>query len=249
MSQKDKIAVILLAAGVGRRFSRSLPKQFLVLEGKPVFVHSLLRVLRGLSNLPETIVICIPPAHEKLARCMIEEYLPLKWQRKVALVRGGRTRIASYDEAVKYLTGQTASYDMVITQDAARPCTQPSVIPRLIQRFRQSPENTVCITGASLTESLFTKRGLERGLQSVNREQYLIGRTPYVFALPALRLALERWRKQALGGGTSETADILEFLPSSKGQRIEVLETDEPNPKLTFTEDIDIIRRCLKKFR
>lgn len=82
----------------------------------------------------------------------------------------------------------------------------------------------------------------------MNREQYVLGRTPYVFSLPALRVALARWRKQGGDKGALGTADILEFLPLSRSQKIEVLETDEPNPKLTFPEDISAIRRCLKKF-
>lgn len=248
MNRNEKIVVIILAAGEGRRFSRLLPKQFLVLEKKPVFIHSLLRVLRGLKYLPETVVICVPSAHERLARQMVEKYLPQKWRKRTALVQGGKTRIASYDAAVKYLSNASIVYDIVITQDAARPCTQPNVIPRLLARFQQVPGSAVCITGASLTESLFIKRQ-GGGLQSTNREQYLLGRTPYVFAPKALRDALARWKRQGGENGPRETADILEFLPSVRGQRIEVLETDEPNPKLTVLEDVESIRRCLKKFR
>jgi 2-C-methyl-D-erythritol 4-phosphate cytidylyltransferase len=180
---------------------------------------------------------------------MIEKYLPRKWQKRVVFVHGGKTRIASYDNAVKYLTDASVVYDIVITQDAARPCTQSSVIPRLISRFRQTPGNAVCITGASLTESLFIKQGIGLGLQGIDRAQYLLGRTPYIFDPIALQAALECWRKKSQGKEVSETADILEFLHLRRGQKIEVLETDEPNPKLTVLEDVDIIRRCLKKFR
>ncbi len=249
MNQKEKIAVIILAAGVGKRFSRSLPKQFLMLEGKPVFIHSLLGVLRGLKHLPEAVVICIPPAYEALTDQMLEKHLPLKWRAKVVLVKGGETRIDSYDKAVKYLAQTPVTYNIVITQDAARPCMQPSVIPRLIRQFRRTPGSAVCITGAPLTESLFAKKRLGRGLQGVNREQYLIGRTPYVFDPSALRAALARWKKRNQDDVVSETADILEFLPLGRDRRITVLETNEANPKLTFPEDIDVIRRCLRKLQ
>lgn len=248
MNQKEKIAVIILAAGEGRRFSQLLPKQFLVLERKPVFIHSLLRIVRGLQSVPEVIVICVPSAYEELACQMVEKYLPQKWQKRTVFVRGGKTRIASYDEAVKYLMKTSVTYDIVITHDAARPCTDPRVVSRLLRQFRQTTQNAACITGASLTESLFLKRQPGSGVRSMNREQYVLGRTPYVFSLPALRVALARWRKQGGDKGALGTADILEFLPLSRSQKIEVLETDEPNPKLTFPEDISAIRRCLKKF-
>lgn len=248
-NQKEKIAVVVLAAGEGRRFSRSLPKQFLVIERKPVFIHSLLGILRGLKHVPETIIICAPSQYRELARRNIEKHLPLKWQGRTVIVSGGKTRIASYDEAVKHLIQTKITYNVVITQDAARPCTQPTVIPRLLRQFRQTPENAVCITGAALTESLFLKSKAGVGVRGVNREQYILGRTPYAFSLPALQSALRRWRKQGGENGVSATADILQFLPLDRGQKIGFLETDEPNPKLTFPEDTNIIRQCLKKSR
>lgn len=241
--------MVILAAGVGRRFSQRIPKQFLVLESKPVFIHSLHRIVEGIKRLPEIIVICVPVMHETLARQMVERYLPQTWQKRTVLVHGGDTRIASYDEAVKYLDRSLATYDVVITHDAARPCTQPRVVFQLLKQFRQPLDKTVCITGAPLTESLFIKQGVGDEVACANREQFLFGRTPYVFAPTALMAALQRWRRQKARRVVSDTADILEYLPSGQAKNIKVLVTTEPNPKLTFEEDTSIIRRHLKTLR
>ena len=50
------IATVIVAAGSGSRFGGSLPKQFLMLEGKPVLCHSI-DTFRG--TFPEAPIVLV----------------------------------------------------------------------------------------------------------------------------------------------------------------------------------------------
>ena len=50
-------SAILLAGGKGARMQKSVPKQYLLLAGKPVIIHSLER-LDELDEISEIVVVC-----------------------------------------------------------------------------------------------------------------------------------------------------------------------------------------------
>ena len=93
------ISLILLSAGEGRRFGRK--KQFEKLFGKPLFMHSLERLL---GKFDETILV-LPP-----------EDMDLKVPVGVVKVPGGKERQDSVFNALLEAKG-----DLVVVHDCARP--------------------------------------------------------------------------------------------------------------------------------
>lgn len=99
---------ILLAGGNGSRMEKELPKQFLLLSGKPVIMHILERVEK-LDEVKEVIVVCI---EEYLG--YMEDYISkydLKKEYKIII--GGKTRQASVMnglEVAKYNTGMATLF-------------------------------------------------------------------------------------------------------------------------------------------
>ena len=56
MSMKNY--VILLAGGVGKRMQTDVPKQFIVVEGKPIIVHTAERFQRN-PQIESIVVVCV----------------------------------------------------------------------------------------------------------------------------------------------------------------------------------------------
>lgn len=102
---------ILLSAGKGIRFGKDTPKQYLLLAGKPMIVHTLERVDK-IEEIQELIIVC-----EKEYNSLIERYIDdYRICKKVVLVEGGKTRQESVYNAL-----QAVSYEKVIIHEAARP--------------------------------------------------------------------------------------------------------------------------------
>ena len=114
---------ILLSAGKGLRFGKDLPKQYLLLAGKPMIVHTLERVAR-INEIKEIIIVC-----EKEYEALIKRYIvDYRICRNVIFVKGGKTRQESVYNSLKHV-----SCDNVIIHEAARPMVTVSDFNKLIQ--------------------------------------------------------------------------------------------------------------------
>ncbi|MBR2871218.1 MAG: 2-C-methyl-D-erythritol 4-phosphate cytidylyltransferase [Clostridia bacterium] len=114
---------ILLSAGKGLRFGRDIPKQYLLLAGKPMIVHTLERADR-IDRVKEIIVVC-EKEFISLIKSYVDDYRICK---KIVFVEGGKTRQESVYNALR-----EASFDNVIVQEAARPLVTVSDFNKLIQ--------------------------------------------------------------------------------------------------------------------
>jgi 2-C-methyl-D-erythritol 4-phosphate cytidylyltransferase len=59
MNTKQNVGIILLAGGLGTRMQSSVPKQFLLLKGKPIARHSF-DLLTSMPEISEIVVVCAP---------------------------------------------------------------------------------------------------------------------------------------------------------------------------------------------
>lgn len=113
-----RIAVVVLAAGSGRRFGHSTNKVWLPLNGLRIISHSLLNATRSFPNC--RVVLVIDPVDEEMAKEVLSREIP---QIPVEFVEGGRTRHDSEFKALKHLSSDIAAgqIDIVLIHDGARP--------------------------------------------------------------------------------------------------------------------------------
>lgn len=115
-------SLVLLSAGKGTRFGKEMPKQYLLLAGKPMIVHTLERVDK-IADIKEVVIVCGSEYVEKI-KTYIRDY---RIHKHIVFVQGGDTRQQSVLEGVK-----VASYNNVILHEAARPLVTISDFMRLI---------------------------------------------------------------------------------------------------------------------
>lgn len=113
-----RIAVVVLAAGSGRRFGHSTNKVWLPLKERRIISHSLINATASFPNCRTVLVI--DPADAEMARDILSREVP---QIKVELVDGGRTRHDSEFNALKHLSPEISAgkIDVVLIHDGARP--------------------------------------------------------------------------------------------------------------------------------
>jgi len=114
MGPMGSVTALIVAAGEGRRFGGSVPKQFLPLGGIPLLAHAL-RAL-AVPGVVDDLVVAVPPGAE--GRCRAEVVAPLALPVPVALVAGGAERQASVRAALDRVE---AGADLVLVHDGVRP--------------------------------------------------------------------------------------------------------------------------------
>ncbi len=119
---KNMYTLILLSGGTGSRMQNAVPKQYLLLAGKPVIMHILDRVDR-LEMVSEVIVVCTKE-YESAIELMLKQYCV---QKPVRFAPAGRTRQESVLSGLSMV--QT---DDVIVHEAARPFVKVEDFRRLI---------------------------------------------------------------------------------------------------------------------
>jgi len=120
-----QVFVILPAAGLGTRMAGPQPKQFLILDGVPILVHS----LRAFASVPRVTAIYVAVRKPEIERvqAQIAEYGFLG---KVHVVEGGDSRQESVFHALAALAAEPD--DVVLVHDAVRPLIDAATIERTI---------------------------------------------------------------------------------------------------------------------
>jgi 2-C-methyl-D-erythritol 4-phosphate cytidylyltransferase len=227
-----RTAVVLLAAGEGRRVGAGTNKVLLPLLGEPVFAWSLRHAL----DLPGTthVVLVIRPED----RADVDRGLDLLATHhpgaKVWIVPGGDTRHGSEWNALTAVAGavDAGEVDVVAIHDTARPLAETDLFAAVVAAAHEH--------GGALPvrsqRSLVPRDGgtLASGLVGVQ--------TPQAFRARPL---LDAYRQAERDGFTgTDTASCIERYTDLE---IHCVESTATNIKITFPEDVSIAERLLQR--
>jgi len=116
------LAVIIPAAGVGKRMRSNCPKQYLKINGKTILEHTVERILSHPSIDLAVIALSADDEYYKTTA--------LPQNPKVATVIGGEERVDSVLAGLKSI--DTSKYSWALVHDAARPCVSIEDLSNLI---------------------------------------------------------------------------------------------------------------------
>jgi 2-C-methyl-D-erythritol 4-phosphate cytidylyltransferase len=226
--RRARIAGLLVAGGQGARFGGEVPKQFLVLGGRPLFVHA----AQALDASPaiEDIVLVVPEGWEDRARELLQAATLAGKLRQV--VAGGATRQESVWRGLEKVTGCTH----VLVHDAARPFLTARSIQAAVSASERFGAATVAMP---VSDTLYRAEisdpgadGDSHAVTPVPRDGMWSVQTPQVFEIELLREA----HRHARGRNVDATDDGRLVL--DLGRRLELVPGDWWNIKVTRTEDL-----------
>lgn len=211
-----KKSVLILGAGSGTRMNSKLPKQYILIKDKPIIFHT----IEKFGHFDE-IVVVINKNHISL----FEKYLnDNRHKNKIKLVFGGKTRIESVRKGLKYVDENSN----VAIHDAVRPLISKAMIDKLIS----SVKNNCIVPGAKLKDSA---RVFENGKAVyINREKIIKIQTPQCFYAKDIKEAYSNLEDFSL----TDDASVFEM----NGGKIEVIEGEEFNIKVTTPFDLEIVK-------
>lgn len=229
-SNSPTLAVIIAAAGSGRRLPGATPKQWLCLDGIPLIAHS----FRFFDAFPGVRQIAVALDSQTLALPERTAYLVSAHGLDVRLVQGGAERQESVWKALKALN---PAPEIVLIHDAARPFPPADAIQRAIST---ALEGKGAILARPVTETI--KRVDANGLivETLDRRVLWAAQTPQVFPYAPLMSAYETFADRL----SEFTDDAVIFEAAGGGVR--VIEGTENNFKVTHPEDYERAENILR---
>ena len=224
----NNFVAIVPAAGNSNRYSGEIPKQFLTIDGRTVLELS----IRPLLDFSECLGVCVlVPAEDQYHKA-----LKIRDNNKISLVEGGTTRIDSVSKGVKFWQQSGLSYDYILIHDAARPCLRSSDVQQLLDSIDKETDGVVLgIPCSDTIKRLSAKDSLI--LETVDRSDLWRAFTPQIFK----KEVLQKNTKQNMDKEFTDEASLVE----ANGGKLKMVKGFEDNIKLTFPEDLGLIKSIL----
>ena len=209
--------VIVVAGGKGLRMGSDIPKQFLLLDGKPVLMHTL-EVFHH-TNAALNIILVLPSEQQAYWQRLREQYA-FNVPHKIA--SGGETRFHSVKNGLEIIPGNEG---FVAVHDGVRPFVSKEVIE---ESFEKAKHYNAIIPVVDVVETI--REIQENESQTVNREKYKLVQTPQVFELKLLREAYS----QPYSDSFTDDASVVEAF----GKKIHLIRGNRENIKITTPFDL-----------
>ena len=229
-----QVFAILPAAGLGTRMAGPQPKQFLMLDGLPILIHSL-RAFAAVERVT-AIYVAVRKTEMERVEAQIAEY---GFAGKVHVVEGGNYRQESVSHALAALPAQPD--DVVLVHDAVRPLIDAATIERTIDAVL---EHGAAIVGLPAVDTIKQVERTAHGAlitSTIPREFIVQAQTPQGFRVGLLRKAFEEAMKDGFIG-TDEAA-----LLERAGHPVAVVHGSPVNLKITQLGDLELAEFYLRR--
>lgn len=217
---------IIVAGGSGKRMGSSLPKQFLLLHGKPVLYYTIKTFLEAYDDLQ--LILVLPEDYADLGREIIDAYFDYD---RIQITSGGETRFHSVQAGLRQVEGDA----IVFVHDAVRCLITMELIQRCYDHaLRMGSAVPVTLSRDSvrlLNEELNDNEVLDRN-------KVVLVQTPQTFHSRILRPAFEIDYKERF----TDEATVVEAY----GLKISLIEGEENNLKITRPVDLLIAEKLLE---
>jgi 2-C-methyl-D-erythritol 4-phosphate cytidylyltransferase len=216
---------ILVGGGSGSRMQQDIPKQFLLVAGKPVLMHTLEAFYQS-EPRPEIIVVLNVDYHEYWEKlCKTHQFsIPH------TLVKAGQERFFSVKNGLKLVKGKA----LVAIHDAVRPSIKKEKIE---EAFSYAEVNGNAVLAIQSKDSV--RLSDTKGNKALTRELVYLIQTPQIFTSNVLQKAYQ----QEFRTSFTDDASVVEHA----GVAIHLVEGDPKNIKITYPEDLALAEVFLKQ--
>lgn len=228
MTNDSKNYAIIVAGGTGSRMQATIPKQFLLLNGLPVLMHTIQAFYD--SNSQPQIILVLPADAISYWDELCKQY---NFDTPHKVVSGGKTRFHSVKNGLDTIIDTNA---IVAIHDAVRPLTSVQIIDN---SFIDAAKYGNAVVAVKSRDSIRQVKN-EVSASLIRDEIYLV-QTPQTFQLTQLKKGYE----QVYDPKFTDDASVVE----ETGIAIRLVDGDYRNIKITFPEDIAIAELLLKQLQ
>jgi 2-C-methyl-D-erythritol 4-phosphate cytidylyltransferase len=222
---RSKNYAIIVAAGSGSRMQSVVPKQFLLLNGIPVLMHTI-NAFHHTETKPQIIVVLPADSHAYWDELCKEHHFDIPYQ----LVDGGETRFHSVRNGLGLIDDEGA---VIAIHDAVRPLISKETIDESYECAVKYGNAIVAIKSRDSVRQIRDNRSV-----SLVRDEIYLIQTPQTFQSEQLKKAY----LQPYQASFTDDASVVE----QTGVNINLIGGSYQNIKITFPEDIAIAEFLLK---
>ena len=219
--------VIIVAGGSGKRMGGEMPKQFLLVAGKPILMHTVEAFARADEGFK--FILVLPEAHFSTWHSLVNEY---NFTIPVTLVAGGAERFFSVKNALVHVPNGA----LVAVHDGVRPFASKETI---LEAFDVAAEKGAAVPVIDEVDSL---RRVQKGeSQAVNRSEYKRVQTPQVFQSTILQEAYT----QDFSSLFTDDASVVESI----GETITLTTGNVENIKITTPHELLLAEALINGYK
>lgn len=224
------VAVIICAAGQGRRFGGKRKKQFVNVAGRPAFLRS----VEFFADSDDVKQILLSIAAEDREMIEITHGASLAFH-GVTLCTGGAER---FETVAKALSLVKDDIELIAVHDAVRCCLRTEWVKDV---FALAAETGAAMLAAPVTSTL---KRVDNGeiIETVDRDGLYNAQTPQVFRADLLRQAYAKTDKL----DKSKISDD-SMLIEAAGYKVSIVETSSENIKITTACDAAVAEAIIKQ--
>ena len=208
-------ACVILAAGEGRRIG--LRKQFIEIQGKPLFIYSVEKALK----LFDEVILVLPK--DALTKVSVPE--------GVKKIEGGKER---QDSVLNGILETEA--EVVVIHDAARPLATEEMF-REVSNLGEFDGKIVAVPSRDTLKEV----SHDTVLKTIDRSHIWLSQTPQAFKRKVLLECHFRARNEGFYG--TDDASLLERY----GYKVGIVMGSYWNVKVTYREDLQFLEKLLSK--
>jgi len=226
------IAVIFAGGSGLRMHTKSRPKQFLDLNGKPIIIYTL-ELFDNHPQIDAIVVACI----ENWIPFLEKQLRKFEITKVIKVVPGGETGQQSIYNALCAAENAGTDDSIVLIHDGVRPLITEQTITDNINKVKQSGS---CVTCIPATETLVVRQ-TDGSLEIPSRADSLIARAPQSFFLKDIIAA----HRRALAEGRNDFIDSCTMM-SQYGYKLGTIIGPMENIKITTPTDFFVLRAMMK---
>ena len=218
-----KFAVIV-AGGSGSRMNSNLPKQFLLLNGKPVLYYTIDTFLKAYDDLQ--IILVLPEDHVAAGQEIIDAFFDYD---RIKITEGGRTRFHSVQNGLQLITEES----MIFVHDGVRCLLSTDLIHRCYEGALELGSAIPVIDSKDSIRMI-----TENGNEALDRNTIKLVQTPQTFHSKILLPAYKIDYKDKF----TDEATVVEAF----GLKVYLVDGEEHNIKITRPVDLEIAEGMFK---
>jgi len=225
MNIKHSFYAIIVAGGNGKRMESDLPKQFIVLNGKPILMHTINAFSQNIHQ--PKIILVLAKEDAMLWQNLVEQY---QFNIPHLIVYGGKERFHSVKNALEQIKD---NHSIVAIHDAVRPLVSQQTISNC---FVSAQKHGNAVAAVPAKDSV--RRQINHISEALVRSEIFLVQTPQTFKFEQLYNAYS----QDFEAAFTDDASVVE----KAGFFIQIEKGDDFNLKLTFKEDLLLAEAILK---
>ncbi len=215
---------IIVAGGTGTRMGSNLPKQFMLLKGRPVLYYSIKAFLDAYDDLE--MILVLPTEFLSTGQEIVNGYFD---KQRIGITAGGTTRFQSVKNGLALINDES----VIFVHDGVRCLVSAELIHRCYEKAL-STGSAIPVIASKDSVRLMTDKGSE----VFDRNKVMLVQTPQTFLSKVLLPAFKVDHKETF----TDEATVVE----ATGIKVSLIDGEENNIKITRPVDLLIAEQLIR---